>query len=74
MTLPQIKSKTGRNAAVDRTRMLCDEVCNLGRIDAPMTVATLMRSWGLTLGAFFKMWRSCKSMERRRIPLSTTRV
>src|SRR6202035_6110026 len=32
----------------ERTLMLCDEVGNLGRIDALLTAATLMRSFGLT--------------------------
>jgi type IV secretion system protein VirD4 len=38
----------------ERTLMLCDEVGNLGRIDALMTAATLMRSWGLTLWCFWQ--------------------
>jgi type IV secretion system protein VirD4 len=38
----------------ERTLMLCDEVGNLGRIDALLTAATLMRSWGLTLWCFFQ--------------------
>jgi type IV secretory pathway TraG/TraD family ATPase VirD4 len=29
----------------ERTLMLCDEVGNLGKIDALLTAATLMRSW-----------------------------
>lgn len=37
-----------------RTLMLCDEVGNLGRIDALLTATTLMRSWGLTLWCFFQ--------------------
>jgi type IV secretion system protein VirD4 len=37
-----------------RTLMLCDEVGNLGRIDALVTAATLMRSWGLTLWTFWQ--------------------
>jgi type IV secretion system protein VirD4 len=37
-----------------RTLMLCDEVGNLGRIDALLTAATLMRSWGLTLWTFWQ--------------------
>ena len=37
-----------------RTLMLCDEVGNLGRIDALLTAATLLRSWGLTLWLFFQ--------------------
>lgn len=38
----------------ERTLMLCDEVGNLGKIDALLTAATLMRSWGLTLWCFFQ--------------------
>lgn len=38
----------------ERTLMLCDEVGNLGRIDALLTAATLMRSWGLTLWTFWQ--------------------
>jgi type IV secretion system protein VirD4 len=38
----------------ERTLMLCDEMGNLGRIDALMTAMTLMRSWGLTMWAFFQ--------------------
>ncbi len=38
----------------ERTLMLCDEVGNLGRIDALLTAATLMRSWGITLWTFFQ--------------------
>jgi type IV secretion system protein VirD4 len=34
--------------------MLCDEIGNLGRIDALLTAATLMRSWGLTLWTFWQ--------------------
>jgi type IV secretory pathway TraG/TraD family ATPase VirD4 len=34
--------------------MLCDEVGNLGRIDALLTAATLMRSLGMTLWCFWK--------------------
>ena len=37
-----------------RTLVLCDEVGNLGRIDALLTAATLMRSWGLTLWTFWQ--------------------
>ena len=37
-----------------RTLMLCDEVGNLGRIDALLTAATLLRSFGLTLWCFFQ--------------------
>jgi type IV secretion system protein VirD4 len=38
----------------ERTLMLCDEVGNLGKIDALLTAATLMRSWGLTLWTFWQ--------------------
>lgn len=38
----------------DRTLMLCDEVGNLGRIDALLSAATLMRAWGLTLWTFWQ--------------------
>ncbi|HTV56939.1 MAG TPA: type IV secretory system conjugative DNA transfer family protein [Terriglobia bacterium] len=38
----------------ERTLMLCDEIGNLGRIDAFLTAATLMRSWGLTLWSFWQ--------------------
>jgi type IV secretion system protein VirD4 len=38
----------------ERTLMLCDEVGNLGRIDALLTAATIMRSWGLTLWTFWQ--------------------
>jgi type IV secretory pathway TraG/TraD family ATPase VirD4 len=34
--------------------MLCDEIGNLGRIDAFLTAATLLRSWGLTLWTFWQ--------------------
>lgn len=38
----------------ERTLMLCDEMGNLGRVDALLTAATLMRSWGLTLWTFWQ--------------------
>lgn len=38
----------------ERTLMLCDEAGNLGRIDALLTAATLLRSWGLTLWTFWQ--------------------
>lgn len=38
----------------ERTLMLCDEVGNLGRIDALLTATTLLRSWGLTLWSFWQ--------------------
>jgi type IV secretion system protein VirD4 len=37
-----------------RTLLLCDEVGNLGRIDALLTAATLLRSWDLTLWCFWQ--------------------
>jgi type IV secretion system protein VirD4 len=38
----------------ERTLMLCDEVGNLGRIDALLTATTLLRSWGFTLWTFWQ--------------------
>jgi len=38
----------------ERTLMLCDEVGNLGRIDALLTAATLLRSSGFTLWTFWQ--------------------
>jgi type IV secretion system protein VirD4 len=38
----------------ERTLMLCDEIGNLGRIDAFLTAATLLRSWGVTLWTFWQ--------------------
>ena len=38
----------------ERTLMLCDEIGNLGRLDALLTAATLLRSWGLTLWTFWQ--------------------
>jgi type IV secretion system protein VirD4 len=43
-----------KNPPKERTLMLCDEVGNLGRIDALLTAATLLRSFGLTLWCFFQ--------------------
>ena len=37
-----------------RTLMLVDEIGNLGRIEAFLTAATLMRSWGMTLWSFWQ--------------------
>jgi type IV secretion system protein VirD4 len=37
-----------------RTLMLCDEIGNLGKIDALLMAATLMRSWGVTLWSFWQ--------------------
>ncbi len=38
----------------ERTLLLCDEIGNLGRIDALLTAATLLRSFGLTLWTFWQ--------------------
>ena len=38
----------------ERTLMLVDEVGNIGRMDALLTAATLLRSWGLTLWTFWQ--------------------
>ncbi|MGH9423293.1 MAG: type IV secretory system conjugative DNA transfer family protein, partial [Thermoanaerobaculia bacterium] len=38
----------------ERTLMLCDEIGNLGKIDALLTATTLMRSWGLTVWSFWQ--------------------
>ena len=38
----------------ERTLMLCDEIGNLGRLDALLVAATLLRSWGLTLWTFWQ--------------------
>jgi type IV secretion system protein VirD4 len=38
----------------ERTLMLCDEMGNLGQVDAFVTAATLLRSAGLTLWCFFQ--------------------
>jgi type IV secretion system protein VirD4 len=51
MILAMTQRKTVPKA---RTLMLCDEIGNLGKIDALLTTATLMRSWGLTLWCFFQ--------------------
>jgi type IV secretion system protein VirD4 len=46
---------TQRQAATqERTLMLCDEVGNLGRIEALLTATTLLRSWGFTLWTFWQ--------------------
>jgi type IV secretion system protein VirD4 len=37
-----------------RTLMLCDEIGQLGRVDAFLMAASLMRSWGLTLWTFWQ--------------------
>lgn len=50
-----IMALTHRKALPEkRTLMLCDEVGNLGRIDALLTAATLLRSWGFTLWTFWQ--------------------
>jgi len=38
----------------ERTLMLCDEIGNLGRIDAFLIASTLLRSFGLTLWSFWQ--------------------
>jgi len=38
----------------ERTLMLCDEIGNLGKLDALLIAATLLRSWGLTLWTFWQ--------------------
>ncbi len=38
----------------ERTLMLCDEIGNLGRLDALLVAATLLRSWGVTLWTFWQ--------------------
>jgi len=43
-----------KNPPEERTLMLCDEIGNLGRLEALLTAATLMRSWGLTLWTFWQ--------------------
>lgn len=45
----------------ERTLMLCDEMGNLGRVDALLTAATLMRSFGLTLWTF---WQSSSQLQQ----------
>ncbi len=37
-----------------RTLMLCDEIGNVGRMDAFLMAATLLRSWGVTLWSFWQ--------------------
>jgi type IV secretion system protein VirD4 len=37
-----------------RTLMLCDEIGNMGKVDAFLTAATLMRGFGVTLWSFFQ--------------------
>jgi type IV secretory pathway TraG/TraD family ATPase VirD4 len=54
-----------RHPPEERTLMLCDEIGNLGRIEAPLTAATLLRPWGLTLWSF---WQNAAL---KRIPLLT---
>lgn len=45
-----------------RTLLLCDEIGSLGRIDAFLTAATLLRGYGLTLWTF---WQSAAQLEQR---------
>jgi type IV secretion system protein VirD4 len=51
----------------ERTLMLCDEIGNLGRIDALLTATTLMRSWGLTIWTFWQNTAQLQIYARRRI-------
>jgi type IV secretion system protein VirD4 len=44
----------------ERTLMLCDEIGNLGRIEALLTATTLLRAWGLTLWSF---WQNADQMK-----------
>jgi type IV secretion system protein VirD4 len=44
----------------ERTLMLCDEIGNLGRIEALITATTLLRSWGLTVWTF---WQNASQMQ-----------
>jgi type IV secretion system protein VirD4 len=43
-----------------RTLVLCDEIGNLGKIDALVVAATLLRSWGVTLWTF---WQNVSQLE-----------
>jgi type IV secretion system protein VirD4 len=43
-----------KNPPEERTLMLCDEIGNLGKLEALLSAATLMRSWGLTLWTFWQ--------------------
>ena len=46
---------TQRKAApASRTLMLCDEIGNVGKMDAFLMGATLMASWGLTFWSFWQ--------------------
>jgi type IV secretion system protein VirD4 len=38
----------------ERTLILCDEIGNLGRIEALLTATTLLRSWGVTVWSFWQ--------------------
>jgi type IV secretion system protein VirD4 len=38
----------------DRTLLLCDEIGTLGKVEAFVMAATLMRGWGLTLWSFWQ--------------------
>jgi type IV secretion system protein VirD4 len=44
----------------ERTLMICDEVGNLGRIEALLTATTLLRSWGLTL---WTCWQNADQLQ-----------
>jgi type IV secretion system protein VirD4 len=43
-----------KHPPMERTLMLCDEIGNLGRLEALITATTLLRSWGLTLWTFWQ--------------------
>ena len=45
---------TRRTLPEHRTLLLCDEIASLGRMDAFLMAATLMRGWGLTLWSFWQ--------------------
>jgi type IV secretion system protein VirD4 len=49
-----------QTAPAEPTLMLCDEVGNLGRIDALLTATTLLRSFGFTLWTF---WQSAAQLQ-----------
>jgi hypothetical protein len=55
-----------KNPPKERTLMLVDEAGNVGKIDALLTAATLLRSFGLTLWTFWRTPRSLVFMARRR--------
>jgi type IV secretion system protein VirD4 len=46
---------------IHRTLMLCDEIGNLGYLDAFVTAATLLRGWGVTMWSF---WQNLSQLEQ----------